>query len=191
MFKIALAAFTAAVVAMPALAQDAPAPFTGPRAEAIVGYDTVSTDTIGNGEGVVYGAQLGYDWHAGRTIFGIEAEVTDSTAKRRVSNVFVAGDSLRAEAGRDLYAGARIGFAVSPTAMLYAKGGYTNARSSGSYTSGTVNDSFSGNAEGWRAGAGLEYKLGGQTYLKGEYRYSRYDGLNDRHQAVGGIGIRF
>ena len=32
------------------------------------------------------------------------------------------------KAGRDLYAGGRVNFAVSPTANLYVKGGYTNAR---------------------------------------------------------------
>ena len=51
--------------------------------------------------------------------------------------------------------------------------------------------------EGFRVGAGAEFKLSNNMYLKGEYRYSNYgkiDGYDidiDRHQVVAGVGIRF
>jgi outer membrane immunogenic protein len=63
------------------------------------------------------------------------------------------------------------------------------------------------NLDGWRAGAGIEHKLGDNIYVKGEYRYSQYregeveapSGLEsdrfdvdvDRHQVVFGVGARF
>jgi len=53
------------------------------------------------------------------------------------------------------------------------------------------------NLDGFRVGAGLEYNISPTTYVKGEYRYSHYgdvDGYDidlDRHQLVGGVGIRF
>lgn len=195
MRKFAMAALAAVTVATPALAQDAApaadAPFTGPRVEAIVGYDTIDIDGVGSRDGVTYGAQLGYDAQFGGVILGAEGEIADSTVKARASNVFVGGDRLRVNAGRDLYAGLRAGVLVSPQAMAYVKGGYTNQRFSGSYTSGNTTTRNAANAEGWRVGAGLEYQLSGQTYVKGEYRYSRYDSVTDRHQVLAGVGMRF
>ena len=49
-------------------------------------------------------------------------------------------------------------------------------------------------------GAGVEYNLTPTAYIKGEYRYSHYGHINgidnydpnvDRHQIMGGVGIRF
>lgn len=173
----ALAAATA-LSAAPAFAQEA-APFTGARAEALVGYDKL--DTNGNGlgspDGLLYGVALGYDMQMGGAVLGIEGEVTDSTAKR----TFLGTDI---DAARDLYIGARAGFAIGDMALAYAKAGYTNAR--------IETQGFGGeNGDGVRVGAGLEYKLGGQLFLKGEYRYSNYEGDVERHQFVTGLGVRF
>ena len=60
MNKFLIAALLGATAATPALAQDA-APFTGPRVEALVGYDNVKGDG-GHRNGVTYGAGLGYDF---------------------------------------------------------------------------------------------------------------------------------
>ena len=178
MKTVIFAAIAAAAVSAPAFAQDA-APFTGPRAEVLVGYDKLDTNGsgLGNPDGLLYGVGLGYDIQSGNAVFGIEGEVSDST-----TNVNFAGVDV--DAARDLYIGARAGFLVSPVALAYVKAGYTNAR--------VETDGFGGeNGDGVRLGAGLEYKLGGQLFLKGEYRYSNYEADLERHQIVGGLGIRF
>lgn len=174
------AAIAAAALAAsaPAMAQDY-APFTGLRAEAIVGYDKLDTNggVIGNPDGLLYGAALGYDIQAGNIVLGIEGEITDSTGKADFGVFDV-------DVARDLYVGGRVGVVMGPMAMLYAKAGYTNARIS--------TDGFGGdNGDGVRVGAGLEYQLGRQLFVKGEYRYSNYEGDVERHQVVGGLGIRF
>lgn len=199
MRKTVIAALFAASLATPALAQDR-APFTGFRAEGVTGYDRLSDGSgqdAGSSDGVLYGAQIGYDAQAGRAIVGIEGEVTGSTTDTRADSLLVAGDRLKVDAGRDLYLGARAGIAVSPRAMIYAKGGYTNARVETEYAAGTTRIQDGENADGYRVGAGAEYQLSGSTYLKGEYRYSNYGELAgesidlDRHQVLGGIGVRF
>lgn len=192
MRKLILAALAASAAATPAFAQDAT--FTGPRAEAIVGWDHVSDDSINNGsrDGVVYGGQLGYDYQTGKAVFGVEGEVTGSTAKNTANGVLVAGDRLKSSTGRDLYAGVRAGFVVGERALIYAKGGYDNARFNSEYTSttGTIEDHDT--LEGWRLGAGAELKLTDKAYLKGEYRYTNYGGVSgERHQVLGGVGVRF
>lgn len=178
MKTVIFAAMSAAcIISAPAFAQDGGS-FTGPRAEVITGYDAVKTNSNGLGtpDGLLYGVGLGYDFNLGGAVAGIEAEVADSTTKRD----FVGGTL---ETDRDIYVGARLGVPLGETALAYVKAGYTNARIE---TAGIGDD-----GDGVRVGAGLEYKLGGNMFLKGEYRYSNYQDDVERHQVVGGLGIRF
>lgn len=178
MKTVFFAAVAAAAIATPAFAQDA-APFAGARAELLTGYDKLDTNGsgLGNPDGLLYGIGLGYDFAAGGVVLGVEAEAADSTAK-----VDVLGTDV--DAARDLYVGARAGFAVGAQSLVYLKAGYTNAR--------IETEGFGGdNGDGVRVGAGVEYKLGGKLFLKGEYRYSNYEGDVERHQMVAGLGMRF
>jgi outer membrane immunogenic protein len=199
---LAASAFALAAVATPALAQDdsgAEAPFTGPRAEAVVGWDKVDVDTPNSDskDGVVFGGAAGYDFQAGSAVIGFEGEATGATTRDRSTSVITAGDSYRIKAGRDLYVGGRVGFVAGDNALIYAKGGYTNARVNTRYTVGTTTVEDHDDLDGWRAGAGVEFKLGGNLYAKGEYRFSKYNDIDasnvdlKRHQVVGGLGVRF
>lgn len=216
--SLVIGAGAATALATPALAQDTDrAPFTGPRVGAILGYDgtrpgsSVDSDIAGDdqtADGLLYGGDVGYDFAAGRIVFGIEGEITGSTA--RVNNSPIDPNNFgfgRVKAGRDLYAGGRVGLLLSPTAMVYAKGGYTNARFDLTASDGTTETGRNFNLGGYRVGAGIEKALSPRTYAKLEYRYSNYDnarlefanGANtdnfsvdtDRHQVAVGVGFRF
>ncbi len=177
MKTVIFAAIAAACVSAPAFAQDA-APFTGPRAEVIVGYDAVDLNAgVGTPDGVLYGLALGYDIQAGGSVLGVDAEISDSSAKYSVGGASLVTD-------RDLYVGGRVGFALGDTALAYLKAGYTNARFEATGLGGEE-------ADGVRVGGGVEYRLGGKLFVKGEYRYSNYEAGIERHQVVGGVGIRF
>lgn len=191
-----LAAVAAATVPAAVSAQDVPveaAPFTGFRAEALGGYDSLAEDV----DGFVYGGALGYDFQVNNLILGVEGEITGTTAKVTERDAIAAGDRLRLKGGRDLYVGGRLGFLLSPTAMAYGKAGYTNARTNVDYDAGA--DSFEDglDADGFRLGAGLELQMSPNVYVKGEYRYSNYKEIEDievdqdRHQVVAGVGFRF
>lgn len=204
--------------AAPAQAQDTVrAPFTGPRAGVILGYDgtrpgsSEDSDIAGDNQtasGLLYGGDIGYDVAVGRFLIGAEAELTGSTAK--VNNSPVDPNSFgfgRVKAGRDIYAGARIGILASPQTLIYAKGGYTNARFDLTAGDGTSETGQHYNLDGYRVGAGVEQALSPRTYAKIEYRYSNYgnarleyaNGANtnnfsvdtDRHQVAVGVGFRF
>jgi outer membrane immunogenic protein len=198
MRKLVLAALAASVFATPALAQDAP--FTGLRAEGVVGYDRVDDGTgqdAGSSDGVTYGGAIGYDFQMGRAVFGPEVELTGSSTDTRADSLLVPGDRLVVDMGRDIYAGGRIGAAITPTTLLYAKAGYTNARVETEYRTPGVTTSIGEDMEGYRLGAGAEMKLSGNAYVKAEYRYSNYGSIDgydidvDRHQIVAGVGVRF
>jgi outer membrane immunogenic protein len=172
-------ASAAVLAATPALAQDVIAP-TGPRVEALVGYDKVKALGEKDG-GALFGIGGGYDFAVGRTVsLGADIEATESTQKESAGGVEV-------KAGRDLYAGGRVNVAVSPTANLYVKGGYTNAR----FKADDGVDSFSENFEGYRLGAGGQLTVTGKTYVGSEYRYSNYEDGLSRHQLALTVGTRF
>ena len=171
---LAASALLLAATATPAFAQDeaAPAPFTGPHVEAVAGWDHVGA--LGDGEsGIVYGGAAGYDAQLGHVVLGAEGEATGSSV-----------EDSGVRAGRDLYVGGRVGFVLGDSTMIYAKGGYTNARVRFAGT-GT-------NFDGWRIGGGVEQNFGGRFFGKVEYRYSRYEDADlNRDQVVAGIGYRF
>jgi outer membrane immunogenic protein len=188
---IIVASLAAASLATPALAQDGPS-FTGIHIEGIAGWDRPQVPND-RANGVVYGAGVGYDFRAGRAVLGIEGEASDSSAKKCVSGIVSVGDSLCASAGRDFYAGGRLGFLVAPTTLLYAKAGYTNVRVNTTYTSvsGVGNFQTRSNFDGVRVGGGIEQAVGRNAYVKAEYRYSNYEQNVSRHQVVAGFGFRF
>lgn len=216
-FALVLAAGSAVALATPALAQDAT--FTGPRVEVMVGYDQLqpgSSNDIDNVdeidqsiEDVAYGVGAGFDFGMGGVVLGVEGEWNMSNASTAYDQdtTFNTFGVSNIEMGRDYYAGARAGFAVTPSTLLYAKGGYTNARLNILASDGVTDTRTKANLDGWRAGAGVEQMLNDNVYAKVEYRYSQYkegefeapSGLEsdrfdvdlDRHQVMVGFGARF
>lgn len=205
-------------LAAPAMAQSE-GTFTGPRVEAIVGYDISQAGSTADNDlnsqddqsidGLVYGVGLGYDVDVGGAVLGVEGEYTDSTAKTEFSD---GGDYEgfglgRVDTGRDLYVGVRAGVKVQPDVLAYVKGGYSNARYNVLSTDGTTELKNNIDTDGYRVGAGLEYAVNKNAFAKIEYRYSnyseaeidfqdtpdsdRYDIDTDRHQIVGSVGWRF
>ena len=193
MKKLMFAALIAAGVSMPALAQDK-APFSGPYVAGVVGYDHAKLSSIGSDNGVLYGGIVGYDVNLNGLVLGVEGEFSDSNVKESVSDVFVLGDRASVKAGRDIYGGVRIGGAVANNVMLYAKGGYTNAKASAAYDDGVSVIGGSQKLDGYRLGAGLETTYSGFT-VRAEYRFSSYErvlGIKpERHQAALIAGYRF
>ena len=221
-----LASASATALAVPAAAQDNSA-FTGPRIEGIAGYDISKAgsdvDNDLNDEddesidGFMYGVGLGYDFPVGdRVVLGLEAEGAFSTAETEVvdGDLEDLGFGAELDTGRDLYVGARAGVVASENLLLYAKGGYTNARYNMLADNGTTDLETDVDLDGWRAGVGAEYAMSENTFVKLEYRYSnynegefdfndddffdddtgesdRFDADIDRHQVAVGVGLRF
>jgi outer membrane immunogenic protein len=166
------AAAAALAFASPAVAQNAGAP-AGFRVEGLVGYDRPGADGF-HESGVLFGVGAGYDLAVGSAVaLGVDVEASDSTAKK---------DGV--STGRDLYAGGRVTFGVSPKANIYVKGGYTNGRLKESGFGGV-------NLDGFRIGAGGQLLVSGKAYVGAEYRYSNYELGIDRHQVALTFGTRF
>lgn len=194
----AIVAASIFVIVTPAHAKDNPR-FDGPWVGATAGYDGF---TAGEGDGddtqddIAYGIALGYDLNLGGVVIGAEAELTDSAVSATSSDLFEAEDRLTISAGRDIYAGARIGVPVSDTMLLFAKAGYTNQRFNAVYTLDGSSETFAENVDGFRLGGGGELSFG-QPFARIEYRYSEYGTFSDtdletsRHQVMLSAGLRF
>ena len=204
-------------IAAPAMAQDSG--FTGPWVAAVAGYDMnkagssqddgVNLPRDQNAEGIVYGGAVGFDFDLGGAVVGAEAELTDSKADSTYGDPYTTFGLGSVDAGRDLYFGARAGLKVAPSTLLYAKAGYSNARFNYQGTDGTTIYATNIDTDGYRLGAGVEQKFGGNAFAKLEYRYSnyqegevdfeaanvadsdRFDIDTDRHQVMASVGIRF
>ena len=204
-------------MAAPAMAQDSG--FSGPWVAGVAGYDInkagssqddgVNAPQDANAEGMVYGGAVGYDLDMGTMVIGAEAELTDSNADSTYGDPYTTFGLGTVDAGRDLYVGARAGFKVTPSTLVYGKAGYTNARFNYIGGDGTTDYSQNLDTDGLRLGAGVEQKFGAMTFGKIEYRYSnykegevdfeatgvtdsdRFDIDTDRHQIVASVGIRF
>ena len=204
-------------MAAPAMAQDSG--FSGPWVAGVAGYDInkagssqddgVNAPQDANAEGMVYGGAVGYDLDMGTMVIGAEAELTDSNADSTYGDPYTTFGLGTVDAGRDLYVGARAGFKATPTTLVYAKAGYTNARFNYQGSDGSTIYATNIDTDGYRLGAGVEQKFGGNAFAKLEYRYSnyqegevdfeatnvvdsdRFDIDTDRHQVMTSVGIRF
>ena len=222
-----LAGGSLAILATPAAAQD-DTTFSGPWVAGVGGFDknkagsTIDDDVDDpdnddglldedeSANGIVYGAAVGYDIDLGTMVIGAEAELTDSTADSDFAGDPETDFGLGSvDTGRDIYVGARAGFKATENTLVYAKGGYTNARYNFIGSDGTTDYETNLDTDGWRVGAGVEQKIGSNAFAKVEYRYSNYntgeidfeaEGIEDsdqfdidtdRHQVVAGVGWRF
>jgi outer membrane immunogenic protein len=187
---LATAAAAFAAFATPASAQQS-APFTGARVEGLVGWDRLQ-QSGGHNDDVMYGIAGGYDMQMGGALVGIEGEAADSNNKACVGAGTALDTRLCAKAARDLYVGGRVGTVVGGRTLLYAKAGYTNARVKITEDDGTDRVTLdSADLDGVRVGAGAEYAVGPNSFVKAEYRYSNYEQGFERHQVAAGFGFRF
>jgi outer membrane immunogenic protein len=200
MSRIAIALLAAAAIAGPAAAQDAPN-FNGPYVGVQLGWQqdrqSLVTGTVppvtarAKGDGFAYGGQIGYDFNLGSAVVGIETSLTGRTG----TNNFPTFDL---EAGRTINVTGRAGFLVSPDGLLYARGGYSNARFNIVNPVGPAET-----RDGWTVGAGYEHVLGRNVSARLEYNYADYGDdllpgvgggarLNyHRHAVMTGLNFRF
>jgi outer membrane immunogenic protein len=137
-------------------------------------------------------------------IAGAYAGIEGATTKQ-CSPIF-GNDEGCLRLGRNLTVGARVGAKVSPLAMLYVKGGYSNGQLRATYRDfddPTFNWSEHTNRGGYHFGAGGEIAVGPQGYVRLEYVRTNYNGYHysdpgvrfsvdgHRDQVLAGFGLRF
>lgn len=199
------------LAATPAAAAD----FAGPRAEARFGWDRTTVeveyddgDTAFEGkdhdDGLGVGVEFGYDFAVGGAVVGGYAGV-DFANTKECSEVF-GNDEACVKLGRNFTLGARIGAAVTPSTLLYVKGGYSNGQTKVTYedfADSDFNTTEKANRDGFHVGVGAEMNVSETGYAKLELIRTNYNdyGYSDdfvdastdsrRTQATLGFGLRF
>ena len=179
---------------------------SGPRIEALLGYDSAvfkADDARVTAHGFSYGVQAGYDALVGKgAIVGVEASYLRSAAKRcagATDGVIDVHECLKAD--YSYFVGARVGAWATDSILLYVKAGYAwehqKARielddaADGSFIAG---DATKQTAGGVRFGGGAEVAITDAVYMKGEATYSianKDDVKFHRVNAMVGAGYRF
>jgi outer membrane immunogenic protein len=201
-----------ALIATPAWAAD----FSGARAEIRGGWDKTSLDVSfddgvdrlsghGSKSGFNLGAEVGYDALLSPTIIaGAYAGIEGATTKD--CSEVIGNDSACLKLGRNFTVGARLGARLSPIAMLYVKGGYSNGQLRATYDNSddpTLNFSEHVNRGGFHVGAGAQVAVGHAGYIRAEFVHTNYSGYHasdpdfsgsidgHRDQGILGFGVQF
>ena len=199
-----LVAMTAALFAQATAAQAADASgFVGTRLDALAGYDSTELPNK-DGSEMMYALEIGHDRALGSWVVGADLSLGTSNADKTVEDVWAPNDKLRVHYGLDIYAGTRVGRALSKRFLPYGRAGLALTQMRSEYSDGPIADvpdqppeltsprkfERPGTLLGFWVGGGFEYRIGKKAFALVEYRYSNFhDGLY-RHQAVGGIGWR-
>ncbi|MGB9115260.1 outer membrane protein [Bradyrhizobium sp.] len=139
--------------------------------------------------GVIGGAQFGYNWQISNWVAGFEADVQGSGERGSTAFTCVAcgnggGDITSTLTQKLSWFGTvrgRAGVLVTPTILLYGTGGlaYGEIDTGGSITGGTLQGplntvlfpGLNSTQVGWAAGAGIEGRISGNWTMKLEYLY--------------------
>lgn len=164
----------------------APAPianWTGPYAGVQVGWgdgevdvDTDILDFTADDDGLVYGAQLGYDYDFGNG-FVLGAEASYLQADIEPSATIAGVGTGEAEIEHVARLTARGGYSLGNT-LLYVKGGATWMEVDFSADTGP-DDSGSASDWGWVAGVGIEHLITDNISAGVEYLYHQVDDFDD------------
>jgi len=136
-------------------------------------------------DGFVGGVHAGYNVQFGSFVVGVEGDIEAASidGDRSFTDLGVAAStdidfqgSLRARAG-----------VAFDRALLYVTGGLAFANIENTYTDIGTGDSvsFDDTEWGWTLGAGVEYAVTNNLSVRGEYRYTKFD---DVENVIDGLG---
>ena len=185
--------FSAAALALagwlsPAQAQDEGSDFGGVYVGGEVGYSRVDDNNVfvGNTGGVYYGGFFGVRGQSnGGFVYGVEGFAGSASNSTTVT---VGNVVANLDIGRVLGVDGIIGFAASDRVLIFAHGGYINAKVTAS--TNTPPMAVSASEGGWRAGGGIEVKLKNNVHGRAKISYGDIENI-DILSATGGILIIF
>jgi outer membrane immunogenic protein len=132
-----------------------------------------------NSSGVIGGAQVGYNWQLGTTLFGLETDIQGTGIKGDVTGTTAGATSLTASESLSFLGTVRgrLGVLATPSFLIYATGGFAyggvDYKASATNTAGTTSfpGSLSDTRTGWTVGGGGEWMVARGWSVKAEYLY--------------------
>jgi outer membrane immunogenic protein len=139
-------------------------------------FGPVSADV----SGFLAGGQLGYNYQVGRTVIGIEADISWTNADGQGT---LATNSVRADYSYFSTFTGRLGHAFDRS-LIYVKAGvaFTNVTNSAADSADPFDTTSQKNsAHGYVIGAGIEYAVAPSWTWKLEYNFLDFDVVNSRN----------
>ena len=115
-------------------------------------------------DGVIAGAQIGYNWKLAGFLVGLESDISFSAIE---GDAFFGAKSVSSELDWMATLRARAGALVTDHVLIYGTGGVAW----GDWKDSFQSNSFSDVETGWTAGGGVETKVTEWVSLKAEYLY--------------------
>jgi outer membrane immunogenic protein len=165
------------------------------------------TSQFGSGssdlDGVIGGAQIGYNWQTGNWVLGVEADIQASSEQASTSlvgtgTISIPGVALLTSTGTlgitqklDWFGTVRgrLGVTVGPNWLLYGTGGlaYGGVDTDTTLTVGVLSaiNNFNTTRAGWTAGGGIEGWFGQNWSAKLEYLYIDLGSFSNTFTGVG------
>jgi outer membrane immunogenic protein len=148
-------------------------------------------------DGLLGGAQAGYNWQVNRLVYGVEADFQWTTQSRTVSVCDAVGCAPPSVTARTTYQlpwfstfRARIGMTPSPTTLLYATGGLALGKIDASFAEGVSGGSTETSENtirgGWTVGGGIEAALTNCWTAKIEYLYMDFGRIGESFSGLTG-----
>ncbi len=172
----------------------------GVRADAQVGIDRFYSE--GNNDNhLAYGGAIGVDTFVSPTfVLGVEGTFLNS----RAENITRDGPGVAERKSFEEYGAAvRAGVMMSPSTLVYAKGGFVVNEQRKRFNADPVatpgiprNDAFGDyynhyRTKGYVVGGGVEQMLSERIYVKAEGRYANYKTNSSRVTGLIGLGVLF
>lgn len=145
--------------------------------DANTGETAGFSDTVSR-SGFLGGVQTGYNWQHERNVYGFELDIQGGSMKKEKAVFDDSINSFKQKNSVDWYSSARsrLGYAVSPTAILYATGGLAYGKVSTGVTASdgtnTESASWKKNTFGYTVGGGTEIAMTDNLTFKTEYLYT-------------------
>lgn len=148
-------------------------------------------DASENFNGFTIGKFAGYNFSFDNIVVGVEGDITYNWNDNRYHAFGTHGD-VGTNLGGSLRG--RLGYAVDRT-LVYATGGWAVTRGFIDTPTGDEDRNFNG----WTLGAGVDWAVTDNIFVRGEYRYTDYgdqkiSGIKvdlDHHQALFGVAYKF
>jgi outer membrane immunogenic protein len=144
-----------------------------------------------NFNGFMLGAFAGYNFMFDNFLIGVEGDISYNWNDRHFN---VGG--TRGDVGTDVEGSlrARLGYAMDRT-LIYATGGWVATNGFVDTPANDTDRTF----HGWTLGAGVDWAVTENIFVRGEYRYNNFDQKNfggvkvdlDQHQALFGVAYKF
>jgi outer membrane immunogenic protein len=164
-------------------------PFFGPGV-------ALNSSVGGTPNGVIGGANVGYNYQINQWVVGIEGTVDGTSLSNTAVAAFPDGSTLTANSTADIQGSIRGRLGVAwDRALIYATGGVafggfnTNLSLSAPNVPFFTSASLSNTRTGWTVGGGIQYAVTNNWSIRAEYRYTNFGSINDGQFTGGPAGF--